>query len=144
MAKKAKGESKSKRKKAPVTNAATRRKTMTSEKPRRSENDRQRRLRPGENKEKPSAEAALRTTAASSPAHPGTPTPSLPTQRFPPAKRVAATRYYIYVTRGGDTREFFWEAKDEEEARVLVGIWNQAPGQFNELYFVEPYEGDGC
>ena len=51
-------------------------------------------------------------------------------------------RYYIYVTRGGDTREFLWEADNEQQARQVVAFWNERRAQYDELYFMEQCKDD--
>ena len=91
--KKAKGKTKAKRKKTPVSKAATRRKTRTvKKKPAKKAPVR----RASPKKARPTAKAAVKPTPASPPAQPvaATPMPSLPAQPAQPGERIGVVTHY--------------------------------------------------
>ena len=96
--KKAKGKTKAKRKKAPITKATTRRKTGTvRKKPAKKAPVR----RTSPKKARPTAKAPVKPTPASPPAQPvaATPMPSLPAQPTPPEGRIGVvTHYYSHLS----------------------------------------------
>jgi hypothetical protein len=96
--KKAKGKTKAKRKKTPITKATTRRKTTTVRK-KPAKKALVRRASP--KKARPTANVAVKPTPASRPAQPvaATPTPSLPAQPAPPGERIGVvTHYYSHLS----------------------------------------------
>ena len=90
--KKAKGKTRTKRKKSHVPKATTRRKTATPKK--RAKKAQIRRSSP--KKATPTANAAVKPRPASPPAKPAaaTPTPSLPAQPAPPGERIGVVSHY--------------------------------------------------
>ena len=95
--KRAKGKTKVKRKKTPVTKATTRRKTATPKK--RAKKAQIRRSSP--KKATRTANAAVKSRPASPPAQPvvATPTPSMPAQPAPPGERIGVvTHYYSHLS----------------------------------------------
>ena len=90
--KKAKGKTRAKRKKPPVTKATTRRKTAARKKAAKKALVR----RSSPKKAKPTANAAVKPRPASPPAKPAaaTPTPSLPAQPAPPGARIGVVSHY--------------------------------------------------
>jgi hypothetical protein len=96
--KKAKGKTKAKRKKTPITKATTRRKTTTVRK-KPAKKALVRRASP--KNARPTANAAVKLTPASRPAQPvaATSTPSLPAQPAPPGERIGVvTHYYSHLS----------------------------------------------
>ena len=96
--KKAKGKTKAKRKKTPVTKATTRKKATTvRKKPVKKAPVR----RASPKKAAPSANAAVKSTPTSPPAQPvaATPTPSVPAQLAPTEERIGVvTHYYSHLS----------------------------------------------
>jgi hypothetical protein len=96
--KKAKGKTKAKRKKTPITKAATRRKTRTvRKKPAKKAPVR----RASPKKARPIAKAAVKPTPASPPPQPvaATPMPSLPARPTPQEERIGVvTHYYSHLS----------------------------------------------
>jgi hypothetical protein len=96
--KKAKGKTKAKRKRTPVTKAATRRKTTTvRKKPVKKAPVR----RASPKKARPTEKATVKPTPPSPPAQPiaATPIPSLPAQPAPPGERIGVvTHYYSHLS----------------------------------------------
>jgi putative protease len=95
--KKAKGKTKAKRKKTPITKATTRRKTTTVRK-KPAKKALVRRASP--KNARPTANAAVKLTPTSRPAQPvaATSTPSLPAQPAPPGERIGVvTHYYSHL-----------------------------------------------
>ena len=95
--KKAKGKTRAKRKKPPVTKATTRRKTAARKKAAKKALVR----RSSPKKATPTANAAVKPRPASPPAKPAaaTPTPSLPAQPAPPGERIGVvTHYYSHLS----------------------------------------------
>ena len=96
--KKAKGKTKAKRKKTPVTKATTRRKTATARK-KPAKKALVRRSSP--KKAMPTANTAAKPRSANSPAQPvaATPMSSLPAQPAPPGERIGVvTHYYSHLS----------------------------------------------
>ena len=92
--KKAKGKTKAKRKKTPITKAATRRKTRTvRKKPAKKVPVR----RASPKKAKPTVKGTVKPTPASPPAQPvaATPMPTLPAQPTPQEERIGVVTHYF-------------------------------------------------